>query len=81
MKYEVYYANKIVTRMDAVPTFSPSEYAFMGEVTANTTQDLFRKLNVEEHSFPRSMSVGDVVREEGAEHYLMCWFEGWQRVD
>lgn len=81
MEYEVYYANKFVTRLDTMPTFSPEAYTRMGEVTADSPQEVFRKLNIEEHSFPRSMSVGDVICEEGGEHYLMCWFEGWQRVD
>jgi hypothetical protein len=81
MKYEVYYANRLVSRLDTMATFSPETYTRMGEVMANSPQDLFRKLNVEEHGFSRSMSVGDVAREEGCEHYLMCCFDAWQRVD
>jgi hypothetical protein len=53
----------------------------MGVVGAENEQDVFTKLNVEDHSFPRSMSVGDVVREENGTQYLMCWFSGWRPVD
>jgi hypothetical protein len=79
MNYEVYYANTFMTRGDA-PTFSPQTHTFMGVVSAVDAQGVFTKLNVEEHDFPRSMSVGDVVREEGTEDYLICWFSGWRRV-
>jgi hypothetical protein len=79
MNYEIYYANRFMTRGDE-PTFSPQTHTFMGMVAAVDAQGVFNKLNVEEHDFPRSMSVGDVVCEEGTEEYLMCWFTGWKRV-
>jgi hypothetical protein len=81
MKYEVFYSNKPMTRWDSPRGFTPHEYTPMGQVEANNVEDLFSKLNSDNHSFPRSMSVGDVVREEGSDHYLLCWFSGWQRVD
>jgi hypothetical protein len=81
MRYEVFYSNKLMTRFDSPTGFSPAQYTKVGQVEARDVQDLFRKLNGEDHLFPRSLSVGDVVREEGSDHYLMCWFSGWQRVD
>ncbi len=79
MNYEVYYANKFNLREDN-PTFSPQTHTFMGVVAAVDAQGVFAKLNIEDHDFPRSMSVGDVVREEDIDEYLMCWFTGWKRV-
>jgi hypothetical protein len=88
MKYTVYYSRLMVSSLAEAPAaVDRAGYRLIGEVEADSLEDLFRRMNAVDGSeieMPqrlgcRSMSVGDVaVDEEGDAHY--CASFGWEPV-
>ena len=88
-RYTVYYAKSLPDLMSVPDVFKVSDYLNMGELEAESLEQLFRQLQdtgdaafvgrCMAHLIHASLSPGDVAEDELGQRWV-CDFAGWKRL-